>query len=69
MKNNFHNSYLRFIKHFGYCAEYPNKVDFDEDEYAELLDKCVAENFDYTIELYGTDPNYGTQPFDGIYID
>ena len=31
-------------------------MDFDQEEYAELLLKCVEDNFDYTIEKYGTKP-------------
>lgn len=61
--------YLSFLEHFGYCPNFPDEIFFDEDEYADLLEKCVQDNFDYTIELYGTDPEYGTQPNDGIYID
>lgn len=69
MNKRLSKAYSRFREHFGYRANFPNELDFDQDKYAELLDKCVAENFDYTIEFYGTDPNYGTQPFDGIYLD
>ena len=27
---------------------------FDQEEYAELLLKCIEDDFDYTIEKYGT---------------
>ena len=69
MNKKLKKSYSLFHKHFGYTPKYPNEIDFDQDEYADLLDKCVNDNFDYTIEKYGTDPTYGTQPHDGIYID
>ena len=62
-------SFSRFHEYFGYTANYPDEIDFDQDEYAELLDKCVDEKFDYTIEKYGTDPTYGTKPHSGVYID
>ena len=62
-------SYSMFREHFGYRANYPNEIDFDQNEYAKLLDKCVEENFDYTVELYGTNPKIGSKPNDGIYID
>lgn len=47
----------KFFDTFGYFAELPPNVDFDEEEYADLLLKCVEDNFDYTIELYGTIPS------------
>lgn len=59
----------RFIRHFHYLPNYPNNADYDIEEYDQLLGKCVDDDFDYTIELYGTDPTYGTQPWDGICID
>ena len=68
MKNNM-SSLERFIHKFGYIPNHPQELFFNENEYADLLDKCVNDNFDYTIEKYGTDPTYGTQPHDGIYID
>ena len=46
-----------FLDHFGYFPGLPPTIDFNEEEYAALLDKCVEENFDYTIEAYGTVPS------------
>lgn len=69
MNKKLKKSFLSFYEHFGYTPKYPNEIDFDQDEYADLLDKCVNDDFDYTIEKYGTDPTYGTEPHDGIYID
>ena len=53
-------AYNKFWKHFKYGPEFPQNMDFDQDEYAELLLKCIEDDFDYTIELYGTIP----RPFD-----
>lgn len=69
MNEKLKKSYARFHEHFGYTSNYPNEIDFNQDEYANLLDKCVADNFDYTIKKYGTDPTYGTKPHDGVYVD
>ena len=69
MNEKLKKSYLLFFENFGYTPNYPNEIDFDQDDYSELLAKCVAENVDYTIKKYGTDPTYGTKPHDGIYID
>ncbi len=51
-----------FIFHFGYNPGFPKKLDFDEDVYAEHLEKSVADDFDYTIELYGTIPGVKGDP-------
>ena len=32
----------------------PNEIDFDQSKYADDLLKSVADNYDYTIEKYGT---------------
>lgn len=69
MNERLKKSYSRFLEHFGYVPNYPNEIEFNQDDYSKLLDKCIAEKFDYTIEKYGTDPTYGTKPHDGIYID
>ena len=72
MNEHLRKIYLRFLEHFGYCPNFPDDIyigKFNQDEYADLLEKCIQDNFDYTIELYGTDPEYGTQPDDGICID
>ena len=50
----------KFWDHFLYSPNLPPNLDFDQDEYAELLLKCIEDDFDYTIELYGTVP----RPFD-----
>ena len=47
---------IRFADHFDYYPNYPNNLDYDENAYAELLDRCIVDDFDYTIELYGTKP-------------
>lgn len=52
----FFDAIHKFYYFFHYYANTPGNVDFDQEEYADLLDKCVADNFDYTIELYGTEP-------------
>lgn len=46
----------RFAEHFDYYPNHPNELDFDVKAYSNLLDRCIADNFDYTIELYGTKP-------------
>ena len=50
------------IYHFGYNPGHPEKLDFDEDVYSEHLEKSVADDFDYTIELYGTIPSVDGDP-------
>lgn len=49
-------AHKRFVFHFNYGPNFPPNMDFDQEEYAELLLKCVEDNFDYTIEKYGTNP-------------
>ncbi len=44
----------KFYMHFNYSPELPPDVDFDQDVYADELLKCVEDDFDYTIEKYGT---------------
>lgn len=51
-----------FIFHFGYNPGLPEKLDFDEDVYSEHLEKSVTDDFDYTIELYGTMPRVNGDP-------
>ncbi|MCD7893807.1 MAG: hypothetical protein LUG60_08920 [Erysipelotrichaceae bacterium] len=46
-----------FINTFEYYPDYPSKVGFNQIEYAKELEKCVIDNFDYTIEKYGTIPS------------
>lgn len=44
-----------FLKHFHYTPNYPKDVKKDEsDEYNETLYKSIDDDFDYTIEKYGT---------------
>lgn len=51
---------LKFNKHFGYDCQLPLTARIDSKEdfelFAELIDKCIRDNFDYTIEAYGTVP-------------
>ena len=61
--------HLAFLKHFGYPPKFPNEINFNQNEYADLLQKCMDDNFDYTIEKYGTNSNFGTKPHNGVYID
>lgn len=58
-----------FLSHFGYLPNTPHEINFDEKGYGEILQKCVKDNFDYTIELYGTDPKYGAKKHSGVFID
>lgn len=46
----------RFVDHFEYRPNHPKEIDFDIDAHIKLLDRCISEDFDYTIELYGTQP-------------
>ncbi len=54
MKRKLKKIYKAFITHFGYAPNFPNNLDFDQNEYVDLLQKCIEDNFDYTIEKYGT---------------
>lgn len=49
-------AYWNFMQHFDYEPEFPENIDFDQDSYADELLKCVEDDFDYTIEKYGTVP-------------
>lgn len=44
----------RFHAHFHYMPNYPNDIDFDAVAYADVLDKCIKDDVDYTIKKYGT---------------
>lgn len=50
----------RFDKHFGYCCQIPLNAEINSENdyklFSELVDKCIADNVDYTIEKYGTVP-------------
>lgn len=56
MNKKLDKAHTAFTMHFGYCPEFPTSIDFDQDAFAEELLKCVTDNFDYTIEKYGTVP-------------
>ena len=47
-------AFNEFFEYFGYFPNTPNDINFDEGRYADLLLKCIADRFDYTIEMYGT---------------
>lgn len=50
----------KHFEHFGYTCNLPgfirmcNEEDFDK--YCAVVDKSLEDDFDYTIELYGTVP-------------
>ena len=69
MNEHLRKIYLKFLNRFGYWPNFPEELFFDQEEYGKWLEKCVEDNLDYTIELYGTDPTFGTEPDDGICID
>ena len=46
-------AHMQFVLHFDYNPNFPPNLDFNQEEYAELLLKCIEDNFDYTIEKYG----------------
>ncbi len=48
---------LKFSRVFDYYPQFPPMIDFDQKEYARELEKCIEDNFDYTIEKYGTIPS------------
>ena len=54
MKKKLKKAHLQFVMHFDYCPNFPPNLDFNQEEYAELLLKCIEDDFDYTIEKYGT---------------
>ena len=45
---------MQFVEHFNYCPNFPPNINFDQEEYTELLLKCIKDGYDYTIEMYGT---------------
>lgn len=46
-----------FSDHFLYLPKYPNDEEKDEsEEYNDVLYKSIKDNFDYTVEKYGTTP-------------
>lgn len=48
----------KFLDKFDYLPEVPFEVIMEDrevcEEYCKVLQKCIDDNFDYTIELYGT---------------
>lgn len=63
----------KFNEHFEYYCELPydDLLDNGEtalDEFKKVIDKCIEDNFDYTIEKYGTRPLPKGNP-DDILID
>lgn len=48
----------KFFDHFKYFPEFPFEVIMGEpeasEEYCRVIQNCLDDNFDYTIELYGT---------------
>ena len=48
------NAQNAFYDHFHYMPNHPNELFFDANAYSSLLHKCIHDQFDYTIELYGT---------------
>lgn len=44
----------KFIYHFGYYPEFPPTIEFNQELFADELLKCVEDDFDYTVEKYGT---------------
>ncbi len=61
-----------FIHKFDYAPITPFNVLMDDEEaseeYCKILQKCIDDNFDYTIELYGTKPKK-SEGFPDIIID
>lgn len=51
---------IKFDRHFGYSCDVPQDAVIDSEEdfkkFSDLIDKCIEDDFDYTIELLGTVP-------------
>lgn len=51
---------MRFDHHFGYMCQIPQSAEIESEkdfkEFSDVVDKCIEDNFDYTIEKYGTVP-------------
>ncbi|MCD7840121.1 MAG: hypothetical protein LUG46_05765 [Erysipelotrichaceae bacterium] len=56
MTKNLSIALFNFAQTFEYYPNYPDNIDFDQNKYAKELEKCIEDNFDYTIEKYGTVP-------------
>ena len=54
------NMCSNFFDKFGYFPEAPFDAVMEDrkasEEYCKVLQKCIDDDFDYTIELYGTIP-------------
>lgn len=37
-------AHLQFVMHFDYCPNFPPNLDFNQEEYAELLLKCIEDD-------------------------
>lgn len=59
--------YEKFIEEFGYAPEFPMEINFNQEEYGNILAKCIEDKFDYTIEKYGTIP--GKPGYSDVLID
>ena len=62
MKERLEKVMITFAEHFGYIPKLPREIFFNQDEYAEELMKCIEDDFDYTIEKYGTRVPTGKRP-------
>lgn len=73
MKKECVDVYFEFHRKFGYYPEVPfNVILEDKDDskkFFKIIKKSINSGIDETIKEYGTDPTYGTKPFEGIYID
>ena len=38
---------MQFVLHFNYCPKFPPDLYFDQEVYADLLLKCIEDDFDY----------------------
>ncbi len=56
IKRRLNRALYRFMCTFHYYPNWPPKIEFNQIEYAKELEKCIEDNFDYTIEKYGTVP-------------
>ena len=64
------NALKKFIDHFGYTPNDPINISDVKEKYPEILERSVKDDFDYTIEVYGTDPNKNKKyDKDAIIID